>query len=95
MILVGLVFVVLIGAVAAIIFIWRRVDRNELSGVKPVRIIKDDIYDDLRVYGSPEDEDYVLVENPDTEIPLTGAGAVSWQNVGDEVSEDTEVHEII
>ncbi len=94
MLLVGLVFIVLIGAVIAVIYVWRRVDRTEKSGVKPVRILRDDAFDDLRDYSSPEDEDYVLVEEPEDDMPLTKGSSAAWQDVGDENLGDTAEHEI-
>ncbi|MDD2392591.1 MAG: fibronectin type III domain-containing protein [Eubacteriales bacterium] len=92
--LIGLIAIVIIGAIIAMIYVWRRIDRNDGSGggVKPVRIDRDDVYDDLRDYGSPEDQDYIMLEEPDPDVPPVSSSVVSWQDVGDE---DTAVHDVI
>ncbi|MHB8961579.1 MAG: hypothetical protein ACYC5K_00280 [Saccharofermentanales bacterium] len=67
MLLIGLVFIVLIATVMSIIYVWRRIDRNEARGVKSVRIVPnaDEEYDEQDVIGTYEDddEDMVILDN--------------------------------
>ncbi len=76
--LIGLVFIVLIAAITAILYVWRRIDRSERTGIKSVRIRPDDErgLEEPDADGTYEEDDDMIIMDDREYRDIHSAGSV-------------------
>lgn len=85
LILIIIVFLVLVAAIIAIVYVWKRLDKDEIPKIKSVRVSSETAKIDSDF---DEDDQEHLVFDKDASLPAELKGRVIWNDINDESAMD-------